>query len=283
MATYRAHRAVADFARAQEVASTASPFTIEVRFIGGLTPNQEAAFAQAADRWVRVIVGDLPSHVVDGEPIDDILILARGVLIDGQGAILGQARPTHFRPLIAGPAALLPSKGIMEFDAADLLTMEAAGTLTDVITHEMGHVLGLGTLWRLKGLVANLGTVNPTYTGVGAVREYAFLRGDNQPLPVPVENIGGPGSAGSHWRESVFPNELMSSRIATWGNPLSRMTVASLGDLGYQVDLNAAEPYVLGLLPGVWDRSFGACTAPSGADGMTRPAVPLVRTPAPVA
>jgi hypothetical protein len=37
----------------------------------------------------------------------------------------------------------------------------------------------------------------------------------------------------------------MSGFIAEPGNPLSRMTTASLGDLGYQVDLDAGEPYVL--------------------------------------
>ena len=36
---------------------------------------------------------------------------------------------------------------IMQFDTADLATMEANGSLVDVITHEMGHVLGFGTIW----------------------------------------------------------------------------------------------------------------------------------------
>ena len=62
---------------------------------------------------------------------------------------------------------------------------------------------------------------------------------------VPVENTGGPGTRGGHWRETVFRNELMSGFIAAAGNPLSRLTVASLQDLGYQVDLDAAEAYQL--------------------------------------
>jgi hypothetical protein len=43
----------------------------------------------------------------------------------------------------------------------------------------------------------------------------------------------------------VFRNELMSGFISGPHNPLSRLTVASLQDLGYTVDLNAAEPYAL--------------------------------------
>src|SRR5262245_17629945 len=54
------HIARADAARAKEIAGTDSPFTIEVRFLGGLTQTQQAAFAAAADRWATVIVGDLP-------------------------------------------------------------------------------------------------------------------------------------------------------------------------------------------------------------------------------
>ena len=35
----------------------------------------------------------------------------------------------------------------MSFDTADLAQMAADGTLVDVITHEMGHVIGIGTIW----------------------------------------------------------------------------------------------------------------------------------------
>ena len=37
----------------------------------------------------------------------------------------------------------------------------------------------------------------------------------------------------------------MSGFIAGAGNPLSRLTVASLQDIGYTVNMKAAEPYVL--------------------------------------
>ena len=62
---------------------------------------------------------------------------------------------------------------------------------------------------------------------------------------MPVENTGGPGTRDGHWRESVFRNELMSGFIAAPDNPLSRLTVASLQDLGYKVDLTKAEAYTL--------------------------------------
>jgi hypothetical protein len=238
---YVAHKSVKKTASA---AAIQSAFKIEVRFLGGLTAGQKAAFKKAADRWSKVIIGDLPSVIVSGEVIDDVLIEAKGVFIDGPGGILGQAGPTNLRPASAGAAAFLPAKGIMSFDSADLADMESDGTLLDVITHEMGHVLGIGTIWEDKNLLVGAGTNNPRFTGANAKKAFGQLKGQG-PTPVPVENSGGAGTADSHWRESVFKNELMSGFIAGPHNPLSKLTVASLKDMGYRVNLSAAEAYSL--------------------------------------
>ena len=239
--SYVAHKSVKANASA---AAIQSAYKIEVRFLGGLNAAQKNAFKAAANRWSKVIIGDVPSVMVNGQLIDDLLIEAQGVAIDGPGQILGQAGPTNLRPASAGVNAFLPAKGIMSFDTADLAQMQADGTLLDVITHEMGHVIGIGTIWTRKGLLAGAGSANPTFTGAGAKKEYGVLKGTG-PTAVPVENSGGAGTRDSHWRESVFKNELMSGFIAAPNNPLSRVTVASLQDIGYVVDLSAAEPYAL--------------------------------------
>ena len=240
---------IATSARARRVvgagaAAVASAYKIEVRFLGGLNTAQKNAFKAAADRWATVIVGDLPSVRVDNEVIDDLLILAQGTAIDGPRGILGQAGPTHIRPANAGKSKFLPVKGIMSFDTADLQAMQQDGTLKDVITHEMGHVLGIGTIWQRKGLLKDAGQNTVRFVGANARREYGKLL-KKKAADVPVENTGGPGTADGHWRESVFRNELMSGFIAAPGNPLSRLTVASLLDMGYEVDLSKAEPYKL--------------------------------------
>jgi len=252
-----------------------SPFTIEVRFMGGLTERQKAAFKQAADRWSKVIVGDLPSVVVDGEVIDDVLILAQGSDIDGPGQILGQAGPTRLRPATAGNAAFLPARGTMAFDTADLQEMEAKGTLNDVITHEMGHVLGIGTVWPLKKLLKGKGSTNPTFVGHTAMKEYGDLRNQG-PTPVPVENTGGPGTADAHWRESVFHNELMTGFVGAAGNPLSRITAGSLQDLGYVIDMGAAEPYNLPDLLRLAEGGLLVAEAGHVKSGIMLPSIPIV-------
>src|SRR2546426_6435580 len=162
---FETYHAKADAKIALAVANETSPFTIEVRFLGGLTKSQKKAFKTAANRWSRVIIGDLPSVLVDGEVIDDVLILAQGTDIDGPDGILGQAGPTRLRPPNAGTAAFLPAKGKMQFDTADLKKMEQAGTLNDVITHEMGHVLGIGTIWTTKGLLKELARIIRLFEG----------------------------------------------------------------------------------------------------------------------
>ena len=220
-----------------------SGFQITVTFPdSSLTTAQQAVFQQAATRWQQIITGDL-LDVTDpstGQIIDDLWIVATAPAIDGAGGILGQAGPTDFR---AGPRGL-PWKGMMEFDSADLVAMQSDGTFSKVIQHEMGHVLGFGTLWAGFNLVSGLTTANPTYTGANALREYKSIFA-TPATSVPVENVGGAGSAGGHWRESVFDTELMTSIAENTGTamPISRITVGQFADLGYTVNYAAADAY----------------------------------------
>jgi|GEM_PF-1801636 len=224
---------------------SAGGFMITVRFAtpDAFTTTQIDAFAQAAARWEQIIVGDLPDVVdpASGVIIDDVLIEATAEDIDGSGGILGEAGPTDLRPGANG----LPWKGIMRFDTADLADLERDGELVDVITHEMGHVLGFGSLWSRGGLIAGTGTGtdNPTFVGANAVREYNSIYGVNA-TGVPLETTGGQGTAGSHWSKSVFGAELMTGFLSPNATrPISRVSVGQFADLGYQVNYQAADPF----------------------------------------
>jgi hypothetical protein len=94
-------------------------------------------------------------------------------------------------------------------------------------------------------LLQGAGTANPVFTGPRAMREFGVLIGENTPTPVPVENTGGSGTRDGHWRDSVFGNELMTGFLSPGPNPLSRLTAASLVDMGYKVNLDSAQPYAL--------------------------------------
>ena len=219
---------------------TDTNFNIELDFRGGLNANLRSVFQLAAARWAEVIIGDLAEAEVDGRVIDDVLIRAEGKAIDGRLGVLGQAGPRIIRT-----ADSLPIVGEMTFDTADLADMEQDGSLISVILHEMGHVLGIGTLWSQNNLLSGGGTQNPEFTGANAVAEYSTLTNAAE-ARVPVANTGGPGTAEGHWRETTFDHELMTGFVEQQGEmPLSRMTIASLQDLGYVVSFANADNYAL--------------------------------------
>ncbi len=171
------------------------------------------------------------------------------VPIDGPGKILAQAGPCLIRS-----TGFLPALGLMEFDSADVGGL--GSSLSDVILHEMGHVLGYGTIWdaSLLNLIRNpCGSANPCTTDpsfVGAQATSAFFKVGGAVYTggaiIPVENTGGPGTADGHWRETVFKAELMTGYYnGGMTNPLSLVSVASMGDLGYTVNYAASDNYVL--------------------------------------
>ena len=80
--------------------------------------------------------------------------------------------------------------------------------------------------------------------------EYARLRGLSTPTPVPIETEGGPGTAEGHWSERVFDNELMTGWLDSGTNPISRLTIASMADLGYVVDMSKADAVQLAAVRG---------------------------------
>ncbi len=216
-----------------------SDYDVVINFTGTFTPAQMAAFQAAESRLEEIIIGDVPDIMVTGLGlVDDVVIDAQIVPIDGPFGILGQAGPRSFRP-----GTFIPSSGIMQFDIADIPLLEASGQFAETILHEMMHVIGVGTIWQQLGLVTGAGGADPRFTGAMATAEYNASFSNTEP-DVPVANQGGPGSRDSHWRESVFTNELMTPQLnGGVPNPVSRMTIASLADLGYVVDLNVADTF----------------------------------------
>jgi hypothetical protein len=237
-----------------EATAATRPFTIDVRFVSPVAASQRDVFIQAAMRWMEVITGDLPAFQANRGPnscfgegpainelIDDLVIFASVAPIDGPGIILGRAGNCARRN-----GTNLPYLGLMTFDVADLPNYEATGRLEALILHEMGHVLGIGTLWDLKQLLQGGGGTDPTFSGAQALLAWPTLGLSYTGALVPVENDGGDGTRDAHWRESILDRELMTGYIESQGvtMPMSRLTVASLLDLGYQVNLDAADLFV---------------------------------------
>lgn len=233
------------------VANATSPFHIELVFIGNATSRQRQAVERAADRWRNVVIADLPDVPVSlranmclqGQPalsrvVDDIVVFIGFVSIDGAGKVLGRAGPCVIRNGID-----LPIAGLLNLDSDDLVQIEQIGLLDDLVLHELGHVLGFGTLWSARDLVSGAGGSDPRFTGENAIDAYRDLGGSRS--SVPVENAGQEGTRDAHWRESTFNDELMTGFLSARANPLSAVTTQSLRDLGYAVDAAASDAFVL--------------------------------------
>jgi hypothetical protein len=225
-----------------------------------MSATQRQAFVSAAAKWSTIITGDVPDLAVNLAPyqcdsqspalnmmVDDLVIFAAVEPIDGVNNILGAAGWCFRR------TGGLPIIGTMRFDVADVAGLEATNRLNSVILHEMGHVVGIGTMWTAKGLLqlASSGSnvLDTYFSGVSGIAGFNSIGGATYTggQKVPVENTGGVGTVNSHWRESVLANELMTGYLNTGSNPLSLLTIRSLEDIGYSVNTNAADPFALAL------------------------------------
>jgi uncharacterized protein YjdB len=237
-------------------------YAITICFATRMSPAQRSAFLDAAARWGSLITGDIADVTVSipagtcsvnspsvNMTIDDLLIFARIEPIDGVNGVLGSAGPCVIRN-----SNQLPIIGLMRFDDADVAGLLARGQLNEVILHEMGHVIGIGTLWQNFHLLVNPSTpggqtLDTHYIGAGGLAGFDLIGGITYTgsLKVPVENQGGAGTINGHWRESVLANELMTGFLNSGSNPLSVLTVRSLEDLGYTVNAAGADPFQLTL------------------------------------
>ena len=193
-------------------------YNVQINFVGSWSADLRQAFVSSAEAISDFILGDVANVASRRGTIDDLVITASLVNIDGAGGVLGQAGPDAVRT-----GSYLPYRGSMQFDAADASAYQAAGLFDDIVLHEMLHTVGFGTIWSAKGLTSGGG-----FNGSRANAVYPAS------ALIPLELDGGAGTAYSHWNEETFSNELMTGYI-DGDNYLSYMTVASLGDLGYSV------------------------------------------------
>jgi hypothetical protein len=241
-------------------------FDIVLLFVNMPTASQLNTFKAAVMRWESIITGDLPliplsrpagtcsSPAPIQSDVDDLLIVVRLENIDGPNGVLGSAGPCIIR------SGGLTVAGSMRFDTSDTPTDVETSGFSATILHEMGHVLGIGTLWssflklasttslkqdtHFDGPQAKLG-----FDAVGGTNYFGVGQQVSGNAKVPVENCTnntpstcGGGTINSHWREGVLRNELMTGYLNGSGpNPLSVLTIGSLKDIGYVVDATQAD------------------------------------------
>jgi hypothetical protein len=240
-----------------------SGFQIDLRFVGNVSSAVKTAAALAAQRWETVISAPLiPYHVIttanlcgDGIPAVDttetsMMIIIQSDSIDGRSNTVGLGGPC----IIRDDAPQFTALGTITVDSADVGSLAQQGLLVSMLTHEMGHVLGIGTLWSdgtvrdsvtyFPNTAAGLGGADPVFIGHAArvaSAELGFTADSS--LGVPIENSGGDGTRDGHWRATVFGHELMTGTLHNGLDPLSLVTIEALADFGYTVVPEAADDF----------------------------------------
>ena len=139
-----------------------------------------------------------------------------------------------------------------------------------VFLHEVGHILGIGSLWSITDFPKTSYTEDSTtkyyYTGEKALAEYKNYFQDfsyNDFLGVPIEDDGSSGTVNVHPEEGtegsvssddryingIFHPGLDTELMTGWldssptNAPLSRISIAFLEDMGFVVDYSYADNY----------------------------------------
>ena len=182
--------------------------------------------------------GNQPIHIAAGDQVDDLRIYVT-VFEHKEDGPLGKGYPRLVRD------SQLPAVGCVE--------IAKSGWFHELVAvHEIGHVLGIGTIWNELGLLKNLGSetdyISDThFIGSRAIQAFNDLGGLTYTGgKVPVEQ----GPTPHHWRGEVIYNELMSNNAHGGNAALSAITIQALADLGYEVDASQADIHNFRIYPG---------------------------------
>jgi hypothetical protein len=145
----------------------------------------------------------------------DLLVYVRIAPIDGVGNVGGRAGVCRIG---RGYSRI----GLIELDESDAIQLYNQKILKALFIHELLHTIGVGSLWNTYRLV------NGT--------EYKGKHGKSVYGKAFVEDVGGIGSTGSHWSEHAYGNEIMTSRLDYFSNPISNLTLQSLRDIGHRIN-----------------------------------------------
>lgn len=219
-------------------------FSIQVNFDDGigLTQTHRDAVFDAARMWEQAISHS--SFSSNHSLTIELTGSDQGGYVNG--ATLASAGWRHRATDLNG--RLMPTTGSVSINTNSEVFPGLTANINyfrNTIAHEFGHVLGIGTLWEEQGrnfVNRATGTYNPTtYAGWA----YAELSNTFVQTAVPLTTGVGEGSDYSHWREEIFNAELMTHEVEQAGTPmpLSQLTIASLKDIGWNVNYGAAEPY----------------------------------------
>jgi hypothetical protein len=212
-------------------------------------PSQLIAMLNvASQRWGKIVktrhtpLAGLGTRVVCGKQrtipdFNDMLVFVNVQVNDGSGGTLASATPCLGFENFARVGEMLLDK-----DDVTIFLKNHPDVLLNVIIHELGHILGIGTMWDTFNLVGGTSD-DPNYLGSNGNGALNYVNNTSGIPFVKIETLGGVGTARAHWREQTYGDELMTGFLGLKEQPLSLISIQSLVDLKYQVDSSAADVY----------------------------------------
>lgn len=230
-------------------------FRIQLNFadsLNGLNSAARDAINQAARFWESVILSRsaiTQSNVLPIALIGQNLVAQDGLADTGTLALSGPSLTLDAANnlVITRGSTTLNTRRLTEFNANPLY-------LRDIMMHEFAHILGIGTIWQSLQFsftdgsteIAGKNWIDRTTVTYRADSYAGWAYGDLiktfQPTAIPIEP-----QIFYHWDETRFDTELLTPFAETSGTPmpLSSLTLASLRDLGWNVNFGAAQLYTL--------------------------------------
>jgi hypothetical protein len=241
--------------------------SITTSIIGSINKHDEFICRQVAKRWSSIIKTTHSMKIeISFEELGD--------------NILGSAGPTH---VVYKNNYLYSTQGVVQLNTKywnkekSQLKYNHKSSAYYTLLHEVGHVIGIGTLW-LDNYLLSYGPyyieteywksnyTNALYIGSNGLREYKkyiinkYNVLEKDIIGIPVEEDGGEGTKGGHIEEGDsshskrhfdgkqhfgLDNELMTgySEYGMTLEPLSVITIGMLQDIGYDVDYSKADKF----------------------------------------
>lgn len=237
--------------------SASSRFRLDVALVDQGARSLSAPILIQARRWVEIVrdtdledIAWQPGSIACGNRqydfeesvLDDIL-----VLVSVQDYFAGPTTGVSTWICARRKSSDLPAIGAIFLDIGGVPSYR----WNELILHGFGHVLGFGLTWEQQGLLRNSSWDNEGadthFAGPEAIAAFVAAGGASYTGgKVPVENHWSNGTVDYHWRKSVFGTELMTPWMGRdYPDPISAITIQSLADIGYTVDVEQADAYTL--------------------------------------
>ena len=227
-------------------------FDIELVFLDHYPEDQKRVVQNAARRWMSIITEDLLDYefsegwsgtcgdhsyqIPSGKRIDDLRIYV--TTFEGND-------PTSASQWgWCGPRALRETERLPVLACLGLNLKRAGDNLFTITLHEIGHGLGfLGWVWDEFGYFQIPPNGDDHFSGPLAIAAFDDAGG----WEYPGAKVPATGWGGGHWRYGVLDGELLAilTPESAYKPALSAITVQSMADLGYGVDVTQADPYTL--------------------------------------